>query len=503
MLVGNILATAAVRFADREAFFCSGTNRRFTFRQTNERCNRLARGLSDLGLAKGDVVAFLSGNRAEVVEIYFALAKSGLVGIPLNYRLATAEMIELMRAMNARALVYEARFEACAAQAQRDLPAIRHYVAIGERMAANHLDYEALLAGASPAEPEVELDETDPYYFNLTSGTTGLPKSYVLNQFNNSAVAPMFLSFDTTRQDVFMTVFPMFGRVGVAWVLGSLIYGVRNVLANFEPQETLRLIEAERVTILNLVATMAAMLLASPRLADSDLSSLRAIVYAGSMLPAPIREQSMARLCKGLYEYYGMQETGVLVVSSPEDRVARPDSVGRISLFAEVRIAGDDGRPLEPGTTGEILGRSPNAATAYFQDPERSAQTFRDGWIHTGDLGSIDQDGYLFIRGRMKDMIITGGQNVHSAEVEEALLRHPAVADCAVIGLPDDLWGERVVAVVVARPDTPVDADVLTAFCRDFLAGFKTPSRYVFCSEPLPRTPTGKLQKFLLVERYR
>ena len=155
MLVGNILTTAAIRFADREAFFCSGTNRRFTFRQTNERCNRLARGLSDLGLAKGDVVAFLSGNRAEVVEIYFALAKSGLVGIPLNYRLAAAEMIELMRAMNAKALIYEARFGACATQAQRDLQALRHYVAIGERTAADHLDYEALLAGASAAEPEV------------------------------------------------------------------------------------------------------------------------------------------------------------------------------------------------------------------------------------------------------------------------------------------------------------------------------------------------------------
>lgn len=502
MLVGNILATAAVRFADREAFFCAGTNRRFTFRQTNDRCNRLVHGLLNLGLAKGDVVAFLASNRVEVVEIYFALAKSGLVGIPLNYRLATAEMIDLMRAMGAQALVYEARFLDCATQVERELSAIRHYVAIGERAATRHLDYEALLAGAAPAEPEAVLDEADPYYFNLTSGTTGLPKSYVLSQFNNSAIAPMFLSFDTTRQDVFMTVFPMFGRVGFAWAVGSVIYGVRNVLANFDAGETLRLIEAERVTILNLVATMATMLLASPKLAVSDLSSLRAIVYAGSMLPAPTREQSIARLCKGLYEYYGMQETGVLVVSTPEDRLARPDSVGRVSLFSEIRIVGNDDQPLAVGAIGEILGRSPNAVSEYFQNPGKSAETFRDGWVHTGDLGSIDEDGYLFIRGRKKDMIITGGQNVHAAEVEEAILRHPAVADCAVIGLPDDLWGERVVAVVVAKPEMPVSADALCGFCRDFLAGFKTPKQYIFHGEPLPRTLTGKLQKFLLVDRY-
>jgi acyl-CoA synthetase (AMP-forming)/AMP-acid ligase II len=280
------------------------------------------------------------------------------------------------------------------------------------------------------------------------------------------------------------------------------MYGIANVLANFEPAEVLRLIQQERVTIFNVVPTMAAMLLASDRLPETDLSSLRAVVFAGSVLPAPIREQSMARLCSDIYEYYGMQETGVLVHSTPQDRKMRPDSIGRVSLFAEVKVVDPLGRALAVGEIGEIIGRSPATVTSYFQNPEKSAETFRNGWLHTGDLGSFDADGFLHIRGRKKDMIITGGQNVHAAEVEEVLLRHAAIADCAVIGLPDALWGEQVAAVIVAQQGTSIDANALRTFCREQLAGFKTPKQWIIHDDALPRTATGKVQKFLLVERY-
>jgi acyl-CoA synthetase (AMP-forming)/AMP-acid ligase II len=174
-----------------------------------------------------------------------------------------------------------------------------------------------------------------------------------------------------------------------------------------------------------------------------------------------------------------------------------------VTLFSEVKVVNSTGKPAATGEIGEIIGRTPTTATAYFQDPVRSAETFRDGWVHTGDLGSFDSEGFLYIRGRTKDLIITGGQNVHAAEVEEILLRHDAVADCAVIGLPDDLWGESVVAVVVAKGDEPVAAGVLQAFCRERLAGFKTPKTVIFQTDPLPRTATGKVQKFVLVDRYR
>ncbi len=214
MLVGNVLATAAIRFPDNEAVVCTATGRSFTYRETNARSNRLAHGLTALGFAKGEVVAFLSTNRAEMVEIYFALAKTGIVGIPLNCRLAPAEVVELMRAMGAVGMICEASFEPVAQQAMQMLPLMRRGVAVGDVAPDWAEDYEALLARSPAHDPEAALDESDPYCFNLTSGTTGLPKSYVLTQFNNSSIAAFMDAFELSRRDAVMTVFPMFGRVG-------------------------------------------------------------------------------------------------------------------------------------------------------------------------------------------------------------------------------------------------------------------------------------------------
>lgn len=501
LTVGNLLATAAVRFGSREAFFCSATGRRFSFREINARANRLANALLAGGLRKGDRVAFLSTNRSEVVEIYFALAKAGLAGIPLNYRLAPVEMVALMLDIGAVALVYERRFAAVADQAGDAIPRLALRVGFGEGEGPGK-DYEALLAGAGEHEPGIEVNEHDPYYFNLTSGTTGLPKCYAISHYNNATLFNMAHAFDLSGRDVVLTVFPMFGRVGFCWMAFSVMYGIRNVLMNFDAAQALRLIGREKVTITNLVPTMGAMLLASPELPGAELGSLRAVIFAGSLLPAPVREGVMHRICPGLYEYYGMQESCTLVVSTPDDRRLRPDSVGRPIMFAEVRIVDGDGRDLPPGQTGAVVGRSPSSVVAYHQNTQKTAETFRDGWLHTGDLGRLDEDGYLYINGRLKDVIVSGGQNVHAGEVEEALLALDGVADCAVIGLSDPLWGEAVTAVVVPAEGAQIDGEALIDGCRRTLAGFKTPKRVIVQSEPLPRTPTGKVQKFLLVERY-
>lgn len=502
IVVGNILSNAALRYPDSTALYCSSTGRRYSFREAEERTNRLAQALLRLGLKKGDVVAFLVSNRAEIVEIFFALARTGIIGLPLNYRLAEAELVELARAMNATALLYESRFAAAASHLQEAVAEIRHFVRIDDPGIDSHLDYEALLAAEPPEAPEVEIDDHDPFYFNLTSGTTGLPKSYLLTHYNNSAIAFAFDAVDMSKRDVVMTVFPIYGRVGFSWIIGSFLQGVPNVLANFEPKEVLRLIAAERVTIVNLVPTMAAMLLQAQETAPSDLSSLRAIVFAGASLPASIRDQTMARLCPDIYEYYGMNEMGLLFLSRPADRRERPDSVGKPIVFSEVMIVGEDGRALGPNGIGEILGRSPLTATAYFDNPEKSAEAFRGGWLHTGDLGYLDGEGYLFICGRKKDMIVTGGQNVFPVEIEDVLLRVPGVADCAVIGLPDELWGERVACVVIPRDGARLAASDLDAFCRKHLASFKVPKEFIFETDPLPRTSTGKVQKFLLIEQH-
>jgi len=501
MVVGNILANAALRYPDLPSIYCAGSGRRFTFRETEERSNRLAQALLGQGLQRGDVVAFILSNRAEIVEVFFALARTGIIGLPLNYRLATSEIVDLMRSMGATALIYEGRFVNEALAVRRALPGIARAIRIASPTTDFGSDYEELLRAASPRPPESEVDEDDPYYFNLTSGTTGVPKAYMLTHYNNCATGFMFPQFDLTRRDVLMTVFPVFGRVGFAWIIASFLYGIPNVLANFDPSQVLELIATERVTFINLVPTMAAMLLQASAGTVTDLRSLRAIVFAGAVLPPSIREQTQRSLCRDIYEYYGMNEMGSLFISTPADRASRPDSVGRPSMFSEARIVDDEGRNLGPNQIGEILGRSPMSATAYFDSPTKSAETFRDGWLHTGDLGYRDEDGYLYICGRKKDMIITGGQNVYPAELEDVILRLDGVAECAVVGLPDELWGERVTAVVVPHPNAAVTAAQIEAFCRRHLAGFKIPKEFVILGETLPRNPNGKIQKFLLVNK--
>ncbi|MFT3799726.1 MAG: AMP-binding protein [Burkholderiaceae bacterium] len=514
MRVGNLLTTAAIRYGGQQAFYCAPTGRRFTFRQLDERVNRLANALLALGLRKGDRVAFLSTNRIEVVDIYLAIARTGLVGLPLNYRLAPVEMRALVGEVGACALIVERRFADALPVVREGLSGERRVIALGEPAGGAGpdgataggdgpiLDYDELCAGAGSDDPGIDIDEHDPYYFNLTSGTTGLPKCYLISHYNAASFLPMFQALHVDERDVLMTVFPMYGRVGFAWVACGLIWGNRNVLMNFDVGEALRLIEAEQVTMVNLVPTMGAMLLASPALARSDLHSLRGIVFAGSLLPAPVREGIQARVCPQIYEYYGMQETSTLVVSTPRDRVRRPDSVGRPILFAELRIVDEAGRDVPVGQTGAVIGRSPGTVAGYFNNPGKTAETFRDGWLHTGDLGRLDDEGYLYINGRLKDVIVTGGQNVHAGEVEEAILGCDGVADCAVVGLPDPLWGEVVTAIVVPHDGRKVSEAEVIAHCRASLAGFKTPKRVLIRDDALPRTPTGKVQKFRLVEQY-
>lgn len=501
--VNQVLRTAALRHGRREALYCVSTGRRLSFRDVHLRSNRLAHALLGLGLQRGSVVAFMCSNRAEILDIYAALAKSGLVGLPLNYRLAPMEISELIKAMGATALICEARFGSVLEHLRSHTPEVRHVLWIGPDVPQGCASYEGLMERASDTEPSIETDEHSAYYFNLTSGTTGLPKSYVLTQYSACTLHAPLLAQDATPGDVNLTIFPAFGRVGLGSLLMSLVMGARNVLANFEPAETLRLIEQESVSFVWLVPTMAALLLSEPSLEPSRLSSLRAIGFVGAMLPPALREQAQARLCPRIYEGYGLQEMGMLTMSTPADRASKPDSVGLPLMFSEVRIVDMQDRALPGGSIGEIIARTPNGITGYYNSPERNAEVFRNGWFHTGDLGRLDEDGYLYLCGRVKDLIITGGQNVYAAEVEAALLALPGVADCAVIGLPHDVWGEVVSAVLVPKPGGQLDADRVREHCLATLASFKAPRVILVQDDPLPRTPTGKVQKFRLVERYR
>lgn len=501
--VGNYLKTAAIRFRDREAIFCSSTGRRYSFLEVNRRTNRLANGLLELGLKKGDVAAFLCTNRSEIVEIYFALAKIGVIGIPLNYRLAVPEMIELMDYCDAETLIFDPWFGEVAGQIKEKLPKIKQFVGMGDNIPGFSTDYEKLLAESSENEPDVEVSEEDYQYLNLTSGTTGLPKAYLLTHYNNAAPIPIFgYVMDIKADDVILTAFPIFGRVGFAWIFMGIMSGARNVIHQFDATAILKLIESEKVTISNWVPTMAAFILAMPDIDKCDLSSLRGLVFAAAPLPSGLQKQIKEKLCPNIYEYYGLQESGAVVLIEPEHKNNKPDSVGRPLFGADVRIIDPMGEDVHQGQIGEIICRGPACTAGYYKNDQKTRETFKDGWFYTGDLGRFDEEGDLYLSGRVKDMIISGGQNVFAVEVEDALLDHPGVADCAVIGLPHDTWGEMVTAVCVRAEGHEATEEEVIAFCRKKIAGFKTPKKIIWTDSPLPRTPTGKVTKYVLVEKF-
>ena len=503
MNVGSLLKIAAIRYREKEAIFCSSTGRRFTFIELNQRTNRLANALIGLGIQKNDVVGFLSTNRSEIVETYFALAKIGAVGIPLNYRFGESEIVELMSHCEAKAFIFDPQFDEMATKIRSKLPLVKHYIAIGDDSPDFALKYSKLQADNATTEPNVDVYEDDKQYFNLTSGTTGHPKVYVLTHYNNAtAIMSMSSLYNVTRKDVIFTAFPMFGRVGFAWTGLGIFTGALNVIHNFNPEEALALMESEKVTITNWVPTMASFALMSKDIEKYDLSSLRAFVFAGSPLPSSVRKETEKKICPYINEYYGLQESGLLVNIDHKQKELRPDSVGQPAFMVDVRIVDEKGTDLPQGETGAIIARAPACTEGYFQNEEKNKESFKNGWFYTGDLGYFDEENFLFLRGRTKDMIITGGQNVFSIEIEDIIIKHPDVSECAVIGLPHDIWGEAVTAVVVKNPDAKVTKDELISYVKDQVAGFKTPKKIVWSDEILPRTATGKVTKFILEDKY-
>jgi fatty-acyl-CoA synthase len=500
--MGNYLKVAGTRYAEREAIYCVTTGRRLTFRELNQRVNALANGLLAQGVKKGDVTAFLSYNRAEMVEIYFALAKIGVLGIPLNYRLSSGEIVELVNFCDAQNFIFDPSFAEQVNDMRVQLPDIKRYVCMGSDIPGFALSYEKLVAESSILEPDIEVSEEDYQYLNLTSGTTGLPKAYLLTNYNNAVAAPVMAQMhDLTAEDTILTVFPIFGRVGFAWSGMGVYTGARNVILQFDLARALEIIGEEKITISNWVPTIASFILSLPDLDKYDFSSLRALVFAAAPFSKSLQEQVKERICPNIYEFYGLQETGVLVNMGPKDKERKPESVGTLYFGSDVRIVDNEGKDLPAGEVGEIIGRGVAVTTGYYKNEEKTKEVFKDGWFHTGDLGKFDEDGFLYLAGRMKDMIISGGQNVFAVEVEEIIVSHEAVAQCAVIGLPHETWGEMVTAVVVKWPGVEVTEDEIVEYSRDNIAHFKAPKKVIFV-DSLPMTPTGKVTKYVLVEKY-
>lgn len=481
---------------------------RWTYRELNEAAVRLANGLGDIGVRRGDRVGLLGHNSVEWIVTYFAAAKAGAILVPVSYWSKEQELRHVLADAGARALVAAADFRDLVEAVRGGLPELQRVVWIGERARDGDPTYAELIAASSEAEPDLGLRETDGHIILYTSGTTGAPKGALLSHRAHVLHAATWAAETrATREDVYLCTYPLFHTGGTDCGILPPMYAGAAVVVLPRPDAGLILdaVERHRVTAFRAVPTIWKRLLARDDLERRELSSLRRVIAGSDAMPAELIAQIRRRLPQAAYlQNYGLTEAGpVLTYLRPEDPPSAWGSNGRPHPQAEVRIVDEQDRPVAPGAVGEIVARSEHLMTGYWSQPEKTAEALRGGWLHTGDLGYVDEAGYLWITGRAKDVIITGSEHVYPIEVESVLRLHPGVEEVAVIGVPDPHWGESVVAVVVPAAGAAPTGEELVAFVRARLADFKRPRRVVF-TDDLPRTgPTRKVQKAVLRERYR
>ncbi|MFE9344848.1 acyl-CoA synthetase [Streptomyces olivaceus] len=492
--IGSWPARRARRTPARTAVVHRGTGT--TYRELHERVLRLAHALRALGVVRGDRVAHLGPNQPAFLETLFAAGALGAVLVPLNTRLAAPELAYSLVDSGSTVLVHGAEQAETATAAAADT-GVRHRVTLGAP-GGGALGYEDLIAGGSTEPLDEAVAPDDPCLIMYTSGTTGRPKGAVLSHANitwNSV--NVLVDTDLTGDEVTLVVAPLFHTAGLNMTcLPTLLKGGRVVLLEaFDAGAVLEAVERERVTYMFGVPTMYDAMAAHPRWETADLSSLRSLNCGGAPVPARTIERYLAR---GLAfsQGYGMTEAspGVLLLDR-EQTSAKAGSAGVPHFFTDARVALPDGSTAGAGQRGEILVQGPNVMSGYWNRPEDTAAAVTDdGWLRTGDVARTDEDGYAYIVDRVKDMFVSGGENVYPAEVEDALLSHPAVRECAVVGVPDQVWGEVGHAVVVLADGDRADGPEILAHLRGRLAKYKIPKTVVFAAD-LPRTASGKILK--------
>jgi long-chain acyl-CoA synthetase len=476
-----------------------------TYGDLDERSSRLAQGLLAAGAGAGSRIAYLDRTAPEVVELFFAASKIGAVTVPLNWRLAPSELDDVVADARPRALIAGESYAAVAEELARAVSPAAELIVTGD-------DYERRLGAYEAVDPGGRGESQDVVLQMYTSGTTGAPKGVLTTNRNLAACAETSPWWGFGPDSVSLTPLPMFHIGGIGWAFLGLWNGATTILVReFDAAAVLDILERQRVTNAVLVPTMIQLLTAVPGADERDYSALRCIAYGASPITTPVLRAALRTFRAPLYGIYGLTETtGGITQLAPADhdpdgpRQHRLQSAGRPFPWVELRIA-DPGTGAErgPREVGEVWLRAPNVMAGYFNRPaETAAAVTPDGWLRTGDGGYVDAGGYLFLTDRIKDMIVSGGENVYPIEVEEVLSRHPDVAEVAVIGVPDPRWGETVKALVVRRLGSSCTADELVAFARERLAGYKLPRSVDFVEE-LPRTPTGKVLKRELRERYR
>ncbi len=490
------------RFPKKTALTMAG--RSLDWQALDERVDRVAHALKKGGLRPGARVAILLANCFEYFEVYFGIARAGLIAVPVNYRLTPREMAQVIGSASPELFVFGANFIEAASELESLLPELTCRWLVGEGEAADALRYEGVLAGAQGRGDVWAGDKSDTFAIFFTSGTTGLPKGAMVSHLNLEANGyNQMLADGSLADDVNLVATPLYHMGALFMAVTYMMLGCTHViLEKFDPDDWLELVAQERVTVSLLVPTMINAIINAPSFGQADVSSLRLIFYGGGPMPPAVLERALDRLSCGFTQGYGLTETleATFLVAKDhrpdgtDDHRRRLKSAGREAVGAEIRIVGPHGDDLASNEIGEILVRSRSVISGYWQNAKATGDAIRDGWFHTGDLGYLDDKRYLYVVDRLKDMVVSGGMNIYTKEVEDVLYDHPAVLEAAVYGVPDEKWGEQVTAAVVLRPAADASVEDLTAHCSKYLAGYKRPKVYHFL-DSLPKNPSGKILK--------
>lgn len=505
MVVGDMLLRNANKFPEKIAIISKSLS--MSYQELNERVNRLANALIKKGLKKGDRIGILVHNCYQFIETYFAAAKTGGIFCPYNNHLKERELNYLINYSSPRFLFLDADFGDIVDSLKPHLESVEHYICLQKPRWSPMEDYESFLSKGDKKEPGIKILDNDIMSIFFTAGTTGRPKGAMRThrQVVSNAMTGV-IELKVSYHERALISFPMYhvsceDNMGRHFFMPNTIFIRRE--GQFDPKEVLELLSTERITMCQFVPTMISALLQHRDIDRYDLSSLRLILYAGAPMPVELLKRALQKFKCGFAQLYGQTESGpIITILHPEDHVLEGSerklrklaSAGRPVLNYEIKIIDEQGKAVLAGEVGEVIGRSEAMMKRYWRLPKESKEKLKDGWLHTGDLGKFDEDGYLYIVDRKDDMIISGGVNIYPREVEEVLYQHPSVLEASVIGVPDDYWGEAVKAIIVLKEGATLIEEEIIKFCGEHLAGYKKPKSVEFWKE-LPKSPQGKILK--------
>ena len=503
--LGSTLTRTAHKHPDRPAYV-SHEGERLTFSRLDTLSNRFANGLLDMGFQKGDHIAVLSLNSNEQMIAFFGIFKMGGVAVPINVRLAEPEMQWVLDHSDSRALVFSSEFSERAQALRGDLPAIKSYILMGEGASPGEaLTFQGVIEKGVDDPPAVEVLGDEVAFIVYTAGTTGRPKGVLLT--HNSAIwnSINWAYTQTFREgDYCLQVFPLYHVAAIGNVLTYVYLGGTVFLKKtFDPKDCMETIQREKITRWAAAPTVFNILLQLPEIEKYDTSSVTLLGWGAAIMPVEPRKRLKEVFPNArFFDNYGMSESaGGITTLTPLDSDRKAACVGTPLIGVEIRVVDENDRDIPTGEVGEVIFRGNNLMKGYYKDLDATEAAMKNGWMHTGDLGRLDDEGFLYIVDRKKDLIITGAENVYPREVEEVLYAHPKIAEAAVIGVADSKWGEAIKGVVVLSQGESATEKEIIDFCRQRIAGFKCPKSVEFMDE-LPKNPAGKILKRVLREKY-